>query len=163
MRLVNGDLPTICSVCRQPPSAYPEGKVPEYVNMESAYDGPVVDQGPNVPGVYVENIVVCADCVRQSAELLGMENVDRLREHVSALEAHIDQLEAGQKAKDRAISDLSHTVGTLIDTPVKRPPGRPHFQGPDTHEGEIKKLRSARAKAEKAAKASKVAGGANRE
>ena len=73
MRLCEGDLPTICSVCRQPPSTYLEGQVPEYVNMESAYDGPVVRISDNIPPVYVENIVICEGCVKAAAGLLGME------------------------------------------------------------------------------------------
>lgn len=161
MRLANGDLPTICSVCRQSPALY-QGAKPEYVNMEAAYDGPVVDQGEHVPGVYVENIVICEHCVEQAAELIGMERTEVLREHVTAMEAHMDQLEAEVQEKDRAISNLSHTVGTLLDNPVKRPAGRPQLQGPESHEAQIKELRSSRSKAEKAAKAAKkVASGAD--
>ena len=159
MRLCEGDLPTICSVCRQPPSTYLEGQVPEYVNMESAYDGPVVRISDNIPPVYVENIVVCEDCVKAAAGLLGMEDTGPLSEHVSGLEAYTDQLEAEVKEKDATISDMGHTIGTLLDKPVKRPGRRPQLKGPASHDKEMKELRSARTKAERARK--KVASGAD--
>lgn len=159
MKLCNGDLPTICSVCRQPPSTYPEGKVPEYVNMESAYDGPVVRVSETMPPVYVENIVVCADCVKSAARMLGMEDTGPLSEHVSGLEAYTDQLEAEVKEKDATISDMGHTIATLLDKPVKRPGRRPQLKGPESHAKEMKELRSSRTKAERARK--KIASGAD--
>ena len=55
--------------------------------------------------------------------------------------------------KDRMVSDLSHTVGALIDNPVKRPAGRPQLRGPATHENQIKALRSHTAKTSKKSKA----------
>ena len=159
MRLCEGDLPTICSVCRQPPSTYLEGQVPEYVNMESAYDGPVVRISDNIPPVYVENIVICEGCVKAAARLLGMEDTGPLSEHVSGLEAYADQLEAEVKSKDAVISDLTHTVGVLMDKPVKRPNRRPQLKGPESHEKELKEMRSDRAKSERVRK--KAASGAD--
>lgn len=164
MRLAGNDKPVRCSVCLQPPMV--SDPQPEYVNFEAAYDGPVVhdpngpQEGP--PTVYMEKIVICDDCIRQAAGLLGFERVDDLRDHAAALEAHVDQLESEITDKDRAISDLTHTVGTLIDRPVKRPPGRPQLQGPETHKDEIREMRSARSKSEKVTKAQKkVASGSN--
>lgn len=164
MRLAGSDKPVRCSVCLQPPCAFEPQ--PEYVNFEAAYDGPVVSDPNNLvegpPNVYIEKIVICDDCIRQAANLLGYEKVAGLQEHVASMEAYVDQLEADAKNKDRTISDLSHTVGSLIDSPVKRPPGRPQFKGPDTHQDEIKEMRSAVSKREKVEKAQKkVSSGSN--
>ena len=143
MRLCSAtDLPTICSVCRQPPAAY-EPKL-TYVNAESAYDGPVVkdEANPHVPGVYVENIVICELCVREMARLLPDSYEAQAVEAHEAWKSYSENLEEEIAEKDRAISDLTYTVGTLIDKPVKRRPGRPQLRGPESHEDTIKELRS---------------------
>ena len=141
------DLPVCCSVCLQSPAAYtPKLK---YINFGSAYDGPVVkdpERPETEPGVYIEKIVICELCVREAANHLGLQDVENLKEHVAALEAHCDQKDAEVEEKDRAISDLTHTVGTLIETPVKRPAGRPQLRGPDSHEEIISGLRKRKAK-----------------
>lgn len=162
MKLCGADVPVVCAVCLQPPMAFDPR--PEYVDFGTAYDGPVIDD-PNAPGekVYIDKIVVCDDCVRQAARLLGLDNVERYQQELEALGEQVIGLQEQVKDKDRAISDLTHTVGTLIDHPVKRPAGRPQLQGPESHESEIKSLRSSRAKAEKISKARKKAtNGSNR-
>lgn len=161
MKLCGNDLPVVCAVCLQPPMAFDPR--PEYVDFGSAYDGPVIDD-PNAPSeqVYIDKIIICEDCVKQAARLLGLDNVERYQQELEALGEQAIGLQKQIKEKDRAISDLSHTVGTLIDHPVKRPAGRPQLQGPDSHEAEIKNLRSNRSKAEKISKAKrKAANGSN--
>ena len=155
--------PTICSVCRQPPSAYQHEDRPGYVDMESAYDGPVVKVSDTMPGVYVENIVICEVCIRSAARMIGMTDEKGTSDFVAALEADNDQLRAEEESMRRAISNLSWTVGYLIDHPISRPKGKPVFKGPDTHKAQIKELGSARLKAEKASKARKAASGADRD
>lgn len=152
MKLCGNDLPIVCAVCLQPPMAFDPR--PEFVDFGSAYDGPVIDD-PNAADnkVYIDKIVICESCVKQGARLLGLDNVERYQQELEALGETVIELQAEVEAKDRAISDLSHTVGTIIDNPVKRPPGRPQLRGPQTHETKVKQLRSNRAKAEKAKKA----------
>lgn len=133
------DLPVICSVCLQSPAAH-DPKI-RYVNCESGYDGPVVDQGEHVTPVYVENIVICEHCVAEMGRLIGLDHIESLKDHVANLEAHLDQRDEEVKEKDRAILDLTHTVGVLIEKPVKRPAGRPQFKGPEEHEAVIKEMR----------------------
>lgn len=160
-RLCGADAPTVCAVCLQPPMAFDPR--PEFVDFGSAFDGPVIDD-PNAPGekVYVDKIVVCENCVKDGARLLGLDHVERYQQELEALGEYIMGLEKQVKAKDRAISDLTHTVGTLIDHPVKRPAGKPQLKGPESHEEEVKNLRSTRAKAEKISKAKrKSANGSN--
>ena len=162
MRLAGNDAPMVCSVCLQPPMAF--NPRPEFVDFESAYDGPVIDD-PNADGVhvYVDKIVVCEHCVKTAARLLGLDNVER---HVAEKEALVErtvELEHEIADKNKAISHLTYTVGTLIDHPVKRPAGKPQLVGPESHEAELKELRSNRSKASKVSKGKKkaAASGAN--
>lgn len=152
MKLCGNDLPIVCSVCLQPPMAFEPR--PEFVDFGCAYDGPVIDD-PNAADnkVYIDKIVICEDCVKQGARLLGLDNVERYQQELEALGETVLELQNEVQAKDRAISDLTHTVGTIIDNPVKRPAGRPQLRGPDSHEDKVKQLRSTRAKTEKAKKA----------
>jgi len=157
----SNDLPVVCSVCLQSPAAH-NPKI-QYINFESAYDGPVVKdpQRPaDEPGVYIEKIVICEICVREGARHLGLSDAEAAAEKTEAWKAYADSLEEEMVAKDRAISNLSHTVGVMLDHPVKRPLGRPHLAGPESHEEQIKKMRSDEAKKAKAKKkATPVASG----
>lgn len=150
------DLPTICSVCRQPPVAHAPDKRPQYVNFEAGYDGPVVGHNEAEGAqVYVENIVICEHCLAEAGRLIGLSPEKELVEHVTSLEAYCEQLEAGNREKDRAISNLNYTVSTLLDHPVKRPAGKPQFRGPDERKDELKSLSRRRQKTERIAKAKK--------
>jgi hypothetical protein len=140
----------------QPPAAY-DPKI-RYVDFDAAYDGPVVDSGEeNVPGVYMEKIVVCELCVKNSAELLGLENVEEVQDQAESWRGYAQHIEEEIAEKDKAIGHLAYTVGVLLDTPVKRPKGRPQLRGPESHEDEIKQMRSQQAKKERA----KASNGAN--
>lgn len=162
MRLAGNDAPMVCSVCLQPPMAFDPR--PEFVDFECAYDGPVIDD-PNAEGVhvYIDRIVVCEHCVKQAAGLLGLDSIERYAADKEALIERTMQLESEVADKDKAISHLTHTVGTLIDHPVKRPAGKPQLVGPESHEEELKELRSSRSKASKVSKGKKkaAASGAN--
>jgi hypothetical protein len=123
---------------------------PEFVDFGTAFDGPVIDD-PNVEGnqVYIDKIVVCENCVKQAANLLGLDHVERYQNELEALSDHAVSLQKEVDEKDRLVSDLSHTVGALIDNPVKRPAGRPQLRGPETHEKQIKDLRKTKANGSK--------------
>lgn len=140
MKLCGPDTPIVCSVCLQPPMAFDPR--PEFVDFGTAYDGPVIND-PNAEGnqVYIDKIVVCEHCVKQAAQLLGLDHVERYQNELEALSDHAVSLQKEIDEKDRMVSDLSHTVGALIDNPVKRPAGRPQLRGPNTHEKQIKDLR----------------------
>ncbi len=150
-------MPIVCSVCLQPPMAF--NPRPEFVDFGSAFDGPVIDD-PNAEGnqVYIDKIVVCEHCVKRAAGLLHYGDIEKHVAENETLAQEITNLDKEMSKKDKAIADLAHTVGTLIDHPVKRPAGRPQLRGPETHEEAIKNLRSSRARAEKISKAKKKAG-----
>lgn len=151
----DNDLPTICSSCRQSPARESDRPKLSYVDFQAQYDGPVVPNpaNPTETPVYVENIVICENCIREAGRLLNMEDAEVMAEYRAQAEAHMDQQDAEIKAKDKAISNLSHTVGTILDYPVKRPAGRPQLVGPYSHQKEIKEMRSKRNRKERVAKA----------
>lgn len=161
MRLAGADKPMVCSVCLQPPMV--SDPQPEYVNFESAYDGPVIDDPNGTVKTYIDKIVICEDCVRQGARLLGLDNIERYVSEIEAQEGVVKELETEIARKDKAIADLTFTVGTLMDHPVKRTAGRPHLRGPDTHTAELKEYRKAREQATKVSKGMKrkAASGSN--
>lgn len=135
---------------------------PEYVNFESAYDGPVIDDPNSTIKTYIDKIVVCEDCVRQAAGLLGMDHIERYKGEIEAQKSTIEELGTEITRKDKAIADLTYTVGTIMDHPVKRTSGRPTLRGPESHEDEMKEYRKRRANASKVSKAKqKVSSGAN--
>ena len=145
-----------CSVCLQSPAAH-NPKI-AYIDFDSAYDGPVVKdpmRAESEYGVYLEKIVMCEKCVREGARILGLVNGKDLVENNAALNAHIDQLQEDIKGKDKAIVAQNHTIATLIDSPVKRPAGRPQMTGPESHKGTIKDMRSKEAKKQRVKKATK--------
>lgn len=149
--------PVVCSVCHQPPMA--EGHRLRYVDFEVAFDGPVVtrygervDSGQTVPYA-VEWLIICEKCLKAGAHLIGLEeSLDQAEQRV-ALEERIRELELEVRTKDRAISDLNHTVTTVIDHPVKRPARAPKIVGPDSHAKELKTVRSNRRRAKKVSEA----------
>ena len=149
---LENDLPVCCSVCRQAPAAH-DPKL-RYIDFDASYDGPVVDDPatPSELGVYIEKIVICEKCVAAAARLIGLVEDGGEGSKVEAWKCYSESLEEDMVAKDRAISNLSHTVGTLLDHPANRPMGRPQFAGPDTHEDQVKKMRSAEAKKSRAKK-----------
>lgn len=151
----DNDLPTICSSCRQSPARESGRPKLAYIDFQAQYDGPVVPNphNPSETPVYVENIVMCENCVRAAGRMLGMEDAEAMDEYRAQAEAHMDQQDAEIKAKDRAISNLSHTVGTILDHPVKRPAGRPQLTGPESHGEQLADMRSKQSRKERMAKA----------
>ncbi len=154
----SNDLPVVCSVCLQSPAAH-DPKI-RYVNFESAYDGPVIrdpERPSNEPGVYIEKVVICEICVREGSKLIGLEDGAKQADRVDAWKTYAESIEDEIAEKDKAIANLSYTVGVLLDSPVKRSVGRPQLVGPDSHEEEIKEMRSKQAKKERVKKAASAA------
>jgi hypothetical protein len=157
VRLAGPDKPIRCSVCLQPPLVF--NPQPEYVDFHVGYDGPVVDN-PQVPDskVWIENIVICEPCLKEAAGLLGFGNLEQVQVEADSYREYAKNLEDEIADKDGVISDLHHTVATLIDKPIKRPARKPQIKGPESHQDELKEMRSRRAKSEKVKKAQAKAG-----
>ncbi len=133
---------------------------PEYrfVDFEVAYEGPVLtrhgDERPeNFIAAPIDDLYICEECLRAGAKLIGMEGAEDIRYQLAQKNAEIEGLKVEIKDKDKAISNLSHTVGTVIDHPVKRPTGAPQLVGPAEKEPELKELRRSRAHGKKISKA----------
>lgn len=86
--------------------------------MGAAWDGPVV-QGEGVVQHVIDDLILCSDCVRAAAALIGMgfvENVaaelheaetanDHLMETIRGLKAYIQNLEAVRDGRPNEILD----------------------------------------------------------
>lgn len=78
MKLANPN-PSFCSSCfEQKPDAI-------HVDMESAWDGPVIDPGNGIKQV-IDDLYVCRDCLISAYELLDEEGY---QSHIQALEEEI--------------------------------------------------------------------------
>lgn len=141
--------PAHCSVCLQAPSV--RDPQLEFVDFEASWDGPVITRnGEEVSPeqfapVPIDDLIVCEECLRSAAKLIGMEQAEELRARVAELEGTVTERDVEIKAKDSMISHLEKTVGEAIDHPVKRPQGKPTFKGPESHDAELAQMRKARA------------------
>lgn len=133
MRFANPK-PPFCAACFQHSTG-------DHVDFEASYDGPVIEKdGIKIP---VDDLILCRDCVRAAAELIGMVEPDRTAEYITGLEEHIEELKAEVVKKDKALSDLTYTNTTLAEFPIKRRAGKPHFKGvPDDIAKQLQKRRS---------------------
>jgi len=136
--------PAYCSVCYQPPNVK-EGM--GFVDFEVAYDGPVIP-GASEP-VCIDDLIVCDDCVKAAANLIGFEDGADLRGQISEQRKHIEELEREVRAKDKSIVYLNDTIDATIDFPIKRPGGRSRIIGPDSRKEELATVKASRHKSER--------------
>lgn len=119
--------PVACSSCG---GQYTDRR---HVDFGAAWDGPMISAGDESRGVIghaVDDLIVCEDCLRDAAKLLGWQDItalqtafDDLRRHqdqvgvrlASALE-HVESLERAARSRDRLEEVLR---------PPRRGPGRP--------------------------------------
>lgn len=117
--------PAFCSACYgQEPNAI-------YVDFESAWDGPIIDEG-NGMKLSIDDLVICERCLLAAANLKGLDATKDLREENLELGVLVEKLTEKIKEKDAMINDLSHTVSALIKSPVERKTGRPKKIVPKT-------------------------------
>jgi hypothetical protein len=151
--------PVVCSVCLQPPMVRDNELV--YVDFEVFYDGPVVTrygeraQDGQTVAHPVDDMIICEECLRAGAALIGLADSERAEEELLRLNARIAELEKEIAAKDKAVADLEFSMGVAIDYPVKRPARPPRVMGPKSHDDEVKRLRSTKRKADKISKTMK--------
>lgn len=104
--------PSHCSSCYQQKPRQP------HVDFGASYDGPVVPalQGTiGTVGHMIDELILCEDCIRSAAELLGWEDVtavraeleearqvrDMMHHKIEALQAHNERLTATVASKDQ--------------------------------------------------------------
>lgn len=143
--------PAYCACCYQAPAASTPQKT--FVDYEAAYDGPVIP-GAGDP-VAIDDMILCEDCVKSAARLVGFEPGADLRGKISEQRKRIEELEKEVRAKDKAIVHLNDTVDGIIDFPIKRPGGKSRTIGPDHRKEELAQVRKSRARSERAKKPKK--------
>lgn len=137
-------IPPYCASCFQHPDDV------SWVDFEASYDGPVIPGSPaNIP---VDDLIICENCLRHGATLIGMVHNEEAEAKVKELEARVAELEEEIPGKDRLISHLERTVAEAIDHPIKRGHGKPAFKGPESHAPELAQMRKNRVAREKASK-----------
>lgn len=116
--------PPYCSACfGQEPDA-------KYVDFESAWDGPVIDEGNGLKQS-IDDLIICERCLMAAANLKGLDSTKDMREENLELGVLVEKLEEQIKAKDAMINDLTHTVNTMIKNPVEPKRGRPKNMVPE--------------------------------
>lgn len=110
--------PAFCSACY--------GQDPEaiYVDFESSWDGPIVDEG-NGMKISIDDLVICETCLLAAANMNGLDSTKDLKNENLELGVLIEKMQVEIKEKDAMINDLSHTIAALIKTPVSKKNGRP--------------------------------------
>jgi len=109
--------PAYCASC----FGTPDGR---YVDFEAAYDGPVIPGTPEP--VPVDDLILCEGCLQEAFDLLDPQG---LKETIAKLSAAVEDAESTIKERDRAIQGFRNSTNALVDTSVRRNPGKPHFEG----------------------------------
>jgi hypothetical protein len=100
------DTPAYCASC------YAQKPAQRHVDLEAAYDGPVLEGSVRVA---IDDLVLCEECLTEAANLIGLVNpdettaeLDRARERLAqqderllAQSAYVAQLEAAVAAKPK--------------------------------------------------------------
>lgn len=94
-------LPAYCTGCY---GQYPEKT---YVEFDGAFDGPVV----NTDGLkqVVENVVLCEDCLRSAAKLIGLVDDEDLERHTEN-EREVIALRKYRAEAERRITRVQRAV-----------------------------------------------------
>jgi hypothetical protein len=110
--------PVQCSVCFQQKPAE------EHVDMESAYDGPILDH--DGARLSIDNIVLCSECVRAAARLLPEQRL--LADRVAHLETvnrnTLDYVAKVQNGMNELREALDIKLENVQPAALKRPAGR---------------------------------------
>jgi hypothetical protein len=115
--------PVVCSSC------FGQYTGRRHVDFGAAWDGPMVPPDQTVAGgkmVSVDDLVVCEDCLRFAAQLIGLgdvgerdERIERLNERLTDTGQRLGKaLEANEKLRE-AISAQEHVEGPRRGRPPK--------------------------------------------
>jgi hypothetical protein len=103
-RIREADRPPVrCAACF---GSYPERR---HVDFGAAWDGPVFDEPDGVVGgarQVVDDLVICEDCLRSGAEVLGLEDPADTGRHVDEVEAANEELREKLLGATRYIDTL---------------------------------------------------------
>lgn len=100
--------PPCCSACYQP---QPEKR---HVDFSAFTDGPVTNVIPEgslgVVGHVIDEIVLCEDCIKRAAKLLGLGDVTELQTQLEAAEASNDALHEQLAAQREGVTVALDTL-----------------------------------------------------
>lgn len=108
--------PAYCSSCFNQQPQLP------HVDFEAAWDGPVVNPDDQIK-VAIDDLYLCANCVREAGRLLGM--VDDEPERIGFLERELAVAQQELTEVKQYAGQLELAVQNAPRRPVRRPPGRP--------------------------------------
>lgn len=112
--------PAFCAACYQ---AKPDSR---HVDFEAAYDGPTFASTPGeVAGgkvITVDDLVICEDCLRIAAILLGLGDAEQLRKEIEQLTGQFEQASDRLAAQAAHIESLEHAGATREQLEQKMAP-----------------------------------------
>lgn len=117
--------PRYCAACH---GQYPKRK---HVDFEAYYDGPVINEENNIK-MGIDDLVLCEECLSNAAMLIGMVNKKEWIKENFELGKAVEKKNDVIKAQNQVISDLEHTVKTILDGKgtIKRSATRPKLRVP---------------------------------
>jgi hypothetical protein len=78
----------------------------QHVDFEAAWDGPVLEGFERKDNIPLDDLIVCEECVREAAQLLGLT----ARGDLKALKEDNKRLEAELADARSRLRDLAHAV-----------------------------------------------------
>jgi hypothetical protein len=100
--------PPCCSACYQP---QPQKR---HVDFGASTDGPVTDVIPvgaiGVVGHVIDEIVLCEDCIKEAAALLGLGDVTELQARLEAAETTNDALHEQLRGQRDSVTSALDTL-----------------------------------------------------
>jgi hypothetical protein len=90
-----------------------------YVEFPAAFDGPVVNQiavvsAPGVEPVAIDDLVLCEECVKVAAGMLGLERPSDLTQRVLELEAEVEKHRQAREDSEVALHDMHVAHRSLV-------------------------------------------------
>lgn len=110
--------PAGCAACF---GQYPQRT---HVDFGSSYDGPMLPAQENatgVVGVSIDELVICEECLRTAAQLLGLTDPGQTTEQLEALTAQAEEL-TERLAGAMAYANKLETAIAAKPKPARRPP-----------------------------------------
>lgn len=107
--------PTACASCF---GQYTERL---HVDFSAAFDGPVVYGAEGATPAAIDELIICDECLRAAAALLGLKSQGDLEAEIERLNAHADELAerlAGEMVYRKKLEDA---IGAKPGEPKKKP------------------------------------------
>jgi hypothetical protein len=106
--------PVRCSACF---GQYPERR---HVDFEAAWEGPTFKEGIagedgeilNAIPVSIDDLILCEDCLRAAAALIGLKDPDEVSEYAEQLETQRDELLEKVRGFERHSANLEASIAS---------------------------------------------------